>query len=198
MITSTLSHPNLASTPRKRRITVAEFERMIAANVWPEDERIELIQGELIDMSPINARHVYAVNALTEIFIRRLANRAWVSSQNPVQLTEELRPQPDVALVRPPARRYRQQLPAPADVLLLVEVCDTTLAYDRDEKLPLYARAGIPEVWLVDLNANTISVYREPRHGAYAQLTTVGREAEIAPGEFPEVKVKVDDIVGVE
>jgi len=195
---TTQSAPTLANLAARRRLTVAEFERMIAANIWPEDERIELIDGELINTSPINAPHVYAVTMLTDIFIQTLRRRASVFCQNPVELGEEVRPQPDIALVRPPAARYRTRLAGPADILLVVEVCDTTLAYDRDTKLPLYATANIPEVWLVDVNANTISVYREPRAGAYQQLAAYARGAEVAPGAFPDVKVKMAEVVGDE
>jgi len=184
------------TAPAPRRITVDEFERMIAANVWPEDERIELIKGELIAMPPINARHAYAVDVLTQAFIRQLAGRVWVSGQNPVRLETGTRPQPDGMLLRPPANRYRAQLPEPADVLLVVEVSDTTLAYDRDVKMPLYAQAGLPEMWLVDLPGERLSVYRHPEAGTYTQLTTYKRGAEVAPEAFPEAVVSVSEVLG--
>ena len=196
MALKTLPQADALIVPRRHRITVSEFERMIAANVWPEDERIELIEGELIAMSPINAPHAAALTALTEIFLQPLQGRAVVWSQNPVRLDDDTRPQPDLALLRPPASRYRAQLPGPADVFLLIEISDTTLTYDRDRKLPLYAKAGIPETWLVDVNGEQVFAYRQPENGVYTQLTTYKRGAVISPEAFPDVTVRVDDILG--
>jgi len=119
-----------------------------------------------------------------------------VWSQNPVRLDDDSRPQPDLALLRPPAGRYRAQLPGPADVFLLIEISDTTLTYDRDRKLPLYAKAGIPETWLVDVNGEQVFAYRQPENGVYTQLMTYKRGAAFAPQAFPDVVARVDDILG--
>ena len=182
-----------STVPTRHRITVEEYERMIAANVWPEDERLELIEGELVRMSPINARHMLAVQALMYILIERLNRRALIHVQGPVRLDDRSRPEPDVLLVK--AGSY-SDLPTPADVLLVVEVSDTTLEYDRDVKARLYARAGIPETWVVDLNGERVIVFRDVDNGEYTRMESVRRGGEIAPTAFPDVTLRVDDIQG--
>jgi Uma2 family endonuclease len=191
-----MSKYNLAATstaPTRHRITVEEYERMIAANVWPEDERLELIEGELVRRSPINARHMLAIQALMYLLIERLNRRALIHVQGPVRLDDGSRPEPDIMLVK--ARPY-SDLPTPADVLLIVEVSDTTLEYDRDAKARLYAHAGIPETWVVDLNGDRVIVFRDADNGEYTRMESVRRGAEIAPTAFPDVTLRVDDILG--
>ena len=186
----------VASLPR-HRITVAEFERMIAANIWPEDERLELIEGELIAMSPLNAPHAYTVQILLYLFIRRLEQQALVWAQNPMRLDDGTRPEPDVMLLRYRADFYRHRLPTPADVLLVIEVSDTTLDYDREIKARLYAHAGIPELWVVDLNGKRVIVFRNVVNGEYTRIESFQTRETIAPTALPDVTVSVDEILGV-
>ncbi|MCX2728290.1 Uma2 family endonuclease [Thermomicrobium sp. 4228-Ro] len=182
--------------PTTHRFTVDDLERMVRAGILREDARVELIEGELYDMNPIGWAHQACVNRLTELFVRALHGRAIVQPQGPVRLSDRSLPQPDLALLRPRADFYARSGPGPADVLLLVEVSDTTLAYDRDIKVPLYARAGIPEVWLVDLAGEQVLAFRLPDAGGY-RYSSVHRPGElVSPQAFPDMSLAVDDLVG--
>ena len=182
--------------PTHHRIKVEEYERIIAANVWPEDERLELIEGELVRMSPINAPHAAAVKRLTELLRDRLGKRALVGVQDPIVLDDQSEPEPDISVLRRRADYYANAHPSPADVLLVVEVSDTTLEYDRDVKARLYARAGIPETWVVDLNGERVIVFRDLDSGEYTRMESVRRGADMTPSAFPDVTLHVDDILG--
>ena len=182
--------------PTRHRITVEEYKRMIAANVWPEDERLELIEGELVRMSPINAPHAAAVKRLTELLRDQLGKRALVGVQDPIVLDDQSEPEPDISVLRRRADYYADAHPSPADVLLIIEVSDTTLENDRDVKAHLYARAGIPETWVVDLNGDRVIVFRDLEGGEYTRMESVRRGAEITPTAFPDITLRVDDILG--
>jgi Uma2 family endonuclease len=183
------------SVPR-RHFTVDEYYCMAKAGVLREDERVELLDGEILEMSPIGSRHAACVRGLTERFVLQLAGRAIVSTQNPVRLSSGSEPEPDLALLRPRADGYAKSHPGPEDVLLIIEVSDTTLHYDRDTKLPFYAAAGIPEVWLWDLNGARVLVYREPRDGQYRRTSVIERGGVLSPEAFPDLELLVDDILG--
>jgi Uma2 family endonuclease len=185
-----------STVPIRHRITVEEYERMIAANVWPEDERLELIEGELVRMSPINAPHAAAVKRLTELLRDRLGKRALVGVQDPIVLGDQSEAEPDISVLRRRADYYANAHPSPADVLLVVEVSDTTLEYDRDVKARLYARAGLPETWVVDLNGDRVIVFRDVDNGEYTRMESVRRGADMTPSAFPDVTLHVDDILG--
>ena len=142
--------------------TVDDYHRMAEAGILSADERTELIEGVVVTMSPIGAPHFVAVLRLEKLLRDAVGERALVSVQGPVRLPPRSEPQPDLALLRPPVDRYEAVLPGPADVFLLIEVSDSTLARDRDVKAPLYAAHGIPEYWLVDLEAHHVLVHRNP------------------------------------
>jgi len=172
----------------RRLLTRADFHRMGTAGILTEDDRVELLNGELIEMTPIGPRHAAAVRRLDRLFNRRLGALAVISVQNPIALGEYSEPQPDVAVLRPRADEYRTEHPAPRDVLLIVEVMDSSRDFDRGEKLQSYARAGIREIWLLDLAAETLDVNRQPAGTTYrssAQLTR-GQRVQIAalPGRW--------------
>jgi Uma2 family endonuclease len=183
------------SVPR-RHFTVDEYYCMAKAGVLREDERVELLDGEIIEMSPIGGRHAGCVDDLGEWFILRLAGRARVRVQNPVRLSSGSEPEPDIVLVRPRPDRYRQNHPRPEDILLIIEVSDSTLDYDRDTKLPFYAAACIPEVWIWDLNGERVLVYREPHDGQYRRSSVIERGGVLSPKAFPDLELLVDDILG--
>ncbi len=147
--------------PRRHSITVTEYVRMGEANVFAHDARLELMEGEIVEMAPIGSAHAAVVNTL-DTLLRELAPRAMVSVQSPLVLGERSAPQPDVMLLRPRADRYYNSHPVAADVLLVVEVADTTLQYDLEVKRLLYARAGVAELWVVDLNRRELHVFRRP------------------------------------
>lgn len=170
--------------PLPKRFNTREYERIAQADAWPEDARLELLEGEIYEMTPIGPSHAYRVLSLHEQFVLALGAQAVVLSQSPVHLSEYSEPEPDLALLKPPKARYQERLAEAGDVLLLVEVSDATLAFDRDKKLPLYARAGIPEVWLVNLQENQLEAYRRPRNGRYSELKTYAEGEAIAPQQF--------------
>lgn len=176
------------------RFTTDEYEQMIAAGILTEEDRVELIEGEIIEMSPIGDDHVFALNSLAELFFQNLEGRAIISIQNPIRLSDRSRPQPDIALWR---RKSRRSLPGPGDILLLVEISDTTLNFDRNVKLPLYAQAGISEVWIVDLVDERIDAYREPLDDVYNLFESYHAGGRISPLAFPDVALAVDDIFEV-
>jgi len=154
-------------TPTRRKLTADEFEKLGDAGILGEDSRVELVEGELIEMAPIGSRHAAAVNTLSMFFARAVADAAIVSTQNPLRLSQHSQRYPDLMLLQPRPDQYRAALPRPEDVLLLIEVADTTLEYDRESKLPLYAQHGIREVWLFDLDGKRLEIYREPSDAGY-------------------------------
>src|SRR6266487_355884 len=137
--------------PQRHAVSAQEYLRMGDAGVFAPDARLELIEGEIVEMAPIGSRHAGAVKALNRLFSRLVGDQAVVSVQDPVIIGDRSVPQPDLALLKPRADSYSGAHPTAADVLLMVEVADTTLPFDMDTKVPLYARSGIAEVWVVDL-----------------------------------------------
>jgi Uma2 family endonuclease len=178
------------------RFTAEQYERMIEAGVFPPDYRAELIEGEIIEMSPIGTHHSACVARLTQKLTLLLQQQFIVWVQCPVWVDDYSVPQPDVAVLKPRADFYRRSKPTPADVLLIIEVSDTTLEYDMKVKVPLYARAAIPLVWLVDLNAGAIEVYSQPANGAYQQLQVMRRGDSLTIDSLPGLVIKVDDLLG--
>ncbi len=168
---------------------------MAEAGILHEDDRVELIEGEIVHMTPIGRRHAACVAELTRLLVPAVGPRALLWPQNPITLPDETEPQPDIVLLRPRADRYLQNDAHPADVLLLVEVADTSQRYDRLVKLPLYGRAGVPEVWIVDLPAEVIEVHRHPTPTGYAQMERIGRGGAVAPAAFPDIALSVDTIL---
>lgn len=167
---------------------------MVKARILREDDRVELIDGEVIEMAPVGSRHVACVNDLTRSFVQQLGDRATVSIQNPVRLSSGSEPQPDLSILRPRTDRYREAVPATADVLLLIEVSDTTLPFDRGVKLPLYAESGIPEVWIADLSRRGFLVHRQPEGRAYREVAVV-KEGMLSPLALPDVLIDVRDVL---
>ena len=157
-----------------------------------EDDRVELIEGEIVQMSPIGSRHFAFVISLNRLLAVRLANDALVSVQSPVILTDDTEPQPDLAVLRP--RAYKERKAYADDVLLLIEVADTSLAYDRTTKLRLYARAGIPEYWIVDCAAESVEVYRDPSGESYRDVIRASAPATLRPQAFPDVELMPAEI----
>lgn len=159
----------------RRRFTTQEYHLMGHAGILREDDRVELIEGEIVQIAPIGSRHQGCVNRLNALFFRLGGSWALVHVQGPINLPGDSEPQPDVALLRRRADYYASAHPGPQDVLLLVEVADNSAEYDREVKAPLYARHGITEYWLVDLENGVVEVYRRPQAGAYQQVVQAGR-----------------------
>ena len=179
---------------RKHRINVDEYYRMAEVGLLAPDARVELIDGEVIDMVPIGSRHAAVVNMLTRMLVEATGNHAIVSVQAPIRLSARSEPQPDLALLKPRADFYRSGHPTAGDVLLLVEVSDTTLRYDREIKLPLYASHGIPELWLIDLGSNQLQQYFQPVNTRYERMSTC-IEGKITVLTMPGVSVDVSSVL---
>ena len=167
---------------------------MVDVGILGEDDRVELIQGEIIQMSPPGRRHAAFVGSLTQLLAVSLAGRALVWVQNPVVLTIDTEPQPDLAVLRRRPVPYKEREAHAADVLLLIEVADTSLAYDRSTKLHLYAEAGIPEYWVVDCAAETVEVHSGPGPDGYRDVNLVAGVATLRPQAFPDVELRTTDI----
>lgn len=159
-----------------------------------EGSRVELIDGELIDMAPIGSVHASVVSTLSMFFARQIGERAIVSTQNPLTLPPDSELQPDLAVLKPHTDRYREALPTAADALLVIEVARTTGEYDREIKLPLYARHAVPEVWLIDLNIGTIQMYREPTAKGYRKLLRPDRREAITAALLAHVPLPLREI----
>jgi len=175
---------------------VEEYHRMLRAGILTEDDRVELIEGEIVEMAPIGSRHAGCVKRLVRRFSQAIGEQALLSVQDPLRLGERSEPQPDLALLRPRDDFYASSHPGPEDVLLIVEVAETSAEYDREVKLPLYARHGIPEVWLVDLEKEAVEVYRGPSPRGYSEARTLRRGSSLSPTPFPELNLPVADILG--
>jgi Uma2 family endonuclease len=181
---------------QKRLFTVQEYHLMGDAGIFSNNERVELIEGEIIEMAAIGTRHASSVKRLIAVFSDLERKRAIIGAQDPIQLTERTEPQPDVVLLQPRADYYATAHPVPSEVLLLVEVSDSTVDFDRDVKVPNYARSGIQEVWLWDLEVNCLEVYRDPTANGYTSIHKFERGEIVSPLAFPEFEVSVDFILG--
>jgi Uma2 family endonuclease len=179
----------------RHRFTFDDYHRMAQAGILNEDDRVELIRGEVIDLPPIGPDHAWSVDALSATFHSQLGVRAVVHTQNPVRLPDNTEPDPDVTLLLPPLDRYRGRIPTAADTLLVIEVSDTTLGYDRYTKAALYAAAGVPEYWVVNINGRQVEVMHDPRDGEYQQVALHNEDATLSPRAFPDVTVRVSDIL---
>jgi Uma2 family endonuclease len=179
----------------RRYFTVDEYHRMGDAGVFSEDDRVELIEGEILKLSPIGSRHAASVNRLNMLFNNLLGGRAIVSVQNPVVLNDFSEPEPDISILRLRGDFYGAAHPTATDVLLVIEVADTSFAYDHEIKLPAYARSGIPEVWLVDLPAETVGVHTELLNGSYRTVRSYRRGDSITPLHFPDLSIEIASIL---
>jgi Uma2 family endonuclease len=181
---------------QKHYFSVDEYYRMGEAGVFSEEARVELIDGEVLEMSPIGKRHAGCVNRLNRLLNRNVGDLAIVTVQSPISIDDFSEPQPDLALLKPRADFYSNSHPTPADVLVIIEVADTSLEYDRNVKLPLYARAGIPEAWLVVLPKDFIEVHSEPKNGKYQKVQRLKRGKKLTSATLSGFSLAVDDILG--
>lgn len=178
------------------RFTVADYHRMAEAGILGEDDRVELIEGEIIRMSPIGREHAGCVKYLTNVLGQGIDAAAIVAVQDPLVLGDHSEPEPDLMILRRRPDYYRSGHPTPADVLLIVEVADTSLEYDRQVKVPLYARDGIPETWLLNLAQEHIVVYRDPGAEGYRSVRVARRGETISPLACPDLSLAVADVLG--
>jgi len=178
-----------AEGPRRHRLTVADYYRMGEIGIFAPDARVELIDGEIIDMPPIASPHAGTVNHLVKLLGQAVGNHAVLLVQNPVVLGDHSSPQPDLALALPQADFYASRHPQSGDLMLVIEVADSSLRFDHDDKVPLYARHRIPEVWLVDLRAKRLVRYRNPERGVYASVDEPDLGSPLDVATLPEARL---------
>ena len=186
----------MTTQPQNRAFTVSEYYRMAEADILTEEDRVELIAGQIVAMSPIGSRHAACVDRLNGLLHRQLEQAFIVRVQSPVALDAYSEPEPDLVLLRARADFYAAAHPSAADVLLAIEVADTSVKYDREVKLPLYAQAGIPEVWLIDLQKGHIEVYARPQSGTYQQRVEVAADATFTSPTVAGLELAVADVLG--
>jgi len=177
----------------RHRFTVEEYHRMGEAGIFGEDDRVELVEGEVVEMTPIGDRHAECVMRLTRLLVRFARDGYTVSVQNPVHLDEQNEPQPDLVLLGEPGRKVG--VPVPADILLLIEVSDSSLDYDRDVKLPLYSSASLPEAWVVNLAARVVEVHSVPTTGGYATVSRFGRGEKVFSATVPDLAAEAAELL---
>ncbi len=180
----------------KRLFTVEEYHQMVDSGLFREDDRLELLEGEILEMSPIGSRHGAAVKRGNRLFSAALVGRAVIAVQDPVQLSDLSEPQPDLTLLRLRSDFYEAAHPRPEDIYLVVEIADTSVVFDREVKLPLYAASGIPEVWLLDLATGVLEVLRDPRSAGYRSILRLTAGETVAPLAFPDLVVDVAALTG--
>jgi hypothetical protein len=181
---------------RTRRFTADEYQRMGQVGILSREDRVELIDGEILAMSPIGTRHSATVDRATKVFAGRVGERAIVRIQGATRLDLYTEAQPDVLLLRPRADFYVSAHPGPSDVLLVVEVADSSLAYDRDVKAHVYARSGVAEYWLIDVNEGGLIRHTAPDGGTYRAVEHLDSRARISPALLPDLVIEIADLIG--
>jgi Uma2 family endonuclease len=183
-----------AFTPPRTRITTERYQRMIASGVLTRRDRIELIEGEMFDRAPIGPRHAALTTRLTRLFVRALGDSAVVSPGGPINLGEFSEPQPDILLLKPRADDYSSRVPEAGDVLLLIEVSDSTLAFDQGTKLSMYARYRVSEYWVIDVGSERVVSYRGPTPRGYDYVREFAATDALSPLAFPDVEIVVGQL----
>jgi Uma2 family endonuclease len=179
-----------------KRFTIDEYHRMGEAGVFHPEARLELIEGEIFEMSPVGTPHIACVNRADALFQSRLAGRAMVSVQNPVVLSNITEPQPDLLLAPPREDFYATDRLSARHAILAVEISDSTIRYDRNRKAPLYARAGVSELWIEDLQNDVILVHRGPSPEGYGSVRAFRRGEDVSIAAFPDVCFEVEELLG--
>ena len=180
---------------KRHRFSVEDYHRLSELGFLDPDGRDELLDGEIVEMPAVREPHAYAVGQCALLFIEAVGRVCWVGVQSPLRLGRYSEPQPDLVVAHGPRERYATNHPEPADVLLVIEVSDASYRKDLVVKLPLYARAGIPEAWIVNLAARRIEVYRAPRRGGYGEVTHAGPGESVSPAAFPNLRIPVDEVL---
>jgi Uma2 family endonuclease len=185
----------MIAKPVRRRLTADDFDQMCSAGILTADDRVELIDGELIEMPPMGPPHTGIVNRLAEILFSRLSDAAKLRVQSSVRLSNHTQPEPDLAIVKPDPNHYLLRHPRPADILLAIEVADSSLDYDREQKVPRYAAAGVAEVWLVDVGQKQVTIYSAPSSGGYGHSRKVAWEKEIVATRVEGLRLTFEEFL---
>jgi Uma2 family endonuclease len=179
----------------RHRITVDEYYRMAEVGILPPDARVELIEGEIIDMAPIGTGHGGTVTQLNRLLQGAVGDQAYVLTQSVVRLSDISEPQPDFALVKPRADFYKKKHPGPGDTFLIIEVSESSLRYDLQVKAPLYARHGVPEFWVIDLKGRQVRFFRSPNSGQYTDVTSTDAPGTVALAALPDVQIDLAHVL---
>jgi Uma2 family endonuclease len=193
-----LRHIVMQTEAIRRPFTVDEYDRMIEVGILGKEDHVELIEGEIIEMSPIGSRHAACVDRATMLLAPAVVGKAIVRSQGPIRLGDYTKPQPDLILLEPRKDYYASADPITRNALLVIEVSDTSIRYDRGPKLKVYARAGVSEVWIEDLTSDTLLVFREPSGAIYRTHLTLQGTDSVSPLAFPELNLPVSALLGLE
>lgn len=183
-------------TPQRKKIDVELYHRMGATGILTADDRVELVDGDLLQMAPVGSQHSFAVSILAARLIELCGRSHLVVPQGPVRLSRYDEPQPDLLVLRGPVSRYREKIPEPQDVLLLVEISETTLRYDRSVKLPLYARHDIAEVWILDLVTRRLECHRDPAGNRYGEARILEPDVAADIAAIPGVSLMWGEVFG--
>lgn len=186
----------MATELARLRFSVADYHRMAETGILHEDDRLELIGGEIVQMNPVGRHHAACVKRLNRLVGRRLGDDAVLGVQDPLRLGDDTEPEPDLTVLRPREDFYEEATPTATDVLLLIEVCDSSLAYDHAVKLPRYAQAGVAEVWLVDLDGQVIELYTKPTEAGFLDVRTFSRGMAVASLVVPHLVIPVNAVLG--
>ena len=189
------SKTSLVKKPQRRRLTVDDFARMCEAGILSADDRVELIDGELVEMPPMGSEHAGIVNELANVLPGLLDPAVRLRVQSSVQLTRYTQPEPDLAVVSRDSRLYLRRHPQPEEILIAIEVADSSLTYDREEKMPRYAAAGVPEAWLVNVRARTITVYTEATTTGYRASRTLQWTQELVATAVDDLRLTFEEIL---
>jgi Uma2 family endonuclease len=194
VLENTISKPIPTNGVKPHLITVAEYDRMIELGIYTENDRIELLNGEIIELMPKGPKHTSANSRLVRFFIRLFSEKVIVRSQDPIWLDGVSEPEPDLVLAKWNETEYAEGHPTPADIFLIMEISDTTLAYDRETKAKAYSRNGIQQYLLLNLQNETLEEYREPSEDGYQFKCTLRKGDSLNLTAFPEVEIKIDDL----
>lgn len=178
-----------------KRWSTDEYHRLIAAGILTPDDRVELLDGQIIEMVPQDPPHASITSSAGNDFVSLFAGKAWIRSQLPITLAPDSEPEPDIAIVRIDPNRYRDRHPGPQDIFLLIEIADSTLSHDRNRKAKVYAKAGIPEYWIVNISQQQLIVLKNPQAGLYQSEQILLANAQIAPEAFPDVMISVQNLL---
>lgn len=181
-------------TPHPKRFTRDVYHKMAESAIFQESDRLELIRGEIIEMSPVGTRHASCVNKLNQLLAKKLPTETIVSVQNPIVLTNNSEPQPDLVILKYRPDFYANEHPHPEDILLLIEVSDSSIEYDQNVKIPLYAENKISEVWLVNLNDNCVEIYQKPYQNYYQNIQKLSAINIISLSNFSEIEIKISEL----
>jgi hypothetical protein len=181
----------------RRPFSADEYDRMIEVGILGKEDRVELIEGEIVEMSPIGDRHAACVDRATALLVLALVGRAIVRPRGPIRLGAYSKPQPDLTLLEPRKDYYASKGPITRDALLVIEVSDSSIRYDRGPKLSVYARHGVSEVWIEDLTTDSLLVFREPSGATYKAQFVLQRDTSIAPLAFPDLVLSVSELLGL-